>query len=82
MSYLGFITDWRFRRKIHLTSIEYSVLLKNGCLTKVVSKRLLTIKTLVEDNSHTPNIHFTGYFRGLFTNYKALWGEVPTIIHI
>lgn len=38
---------------------------------------LLSIKTLVKNNSYTPHINFRGNFWRIFPNHKTFWGQIP-----
>lgn len=50
------MTDWWFGGKLNFSSFQNSIFFQNGSLWLIVTKGFFTIKTLVKNHTHTPNL--------------------------
>ena len=76
-TYLGFIANKRFWRKLNISSLKDCVLLEDGGLALVMSKGFLAIEALVENHTYGPYIYFARYLWRSLTNYKTFWRQIP-----
>lgn len=76
-THLGLVRNGWLVGELHFGGLQDRILLENRGLRLIVTEGLFAVQTLVEDNTHTPYVHFGGDFRRIFAHDKALGWQIP-----
>lgn len=76
-THLCLIGDAGLIGELHLSRLQYRVLLEYRRLRLVMAKRLLAVQALVEDHTHRPHVHLGGDLGRILANHETLGRKVP-----